>query len=131
MKIKTSLRAVFAGSLLLIGAGSLRPVFGASAMTTGRVSCSTNTASPTLISAADSKWKATRLINANTDYVILMDGDRSFSTSASTGSARLNTPTGGVPQIWTPDLAGEPYKGALYCVGNGGASVVIDYWRTK
>ncbi len=128
MRGAIALRAFVAGLLLLLGAGSLRPAF-AGQLVSGRVVCSTITTSPTLVSAGSQFYRDLKLVNASTNYVLIGDSSTSFSTSASTGTARLVTPTATAPR----ELDLGDFPGPVYCVGSvaDGVTNVIDFWRIK
>lgn len=88
-----------------------------------RVQVSTVAASPTLISAAGF-YKKTTLTNSTTYWCLFGDNTTVFSTSASTGTARLTNGT------LTLDGPYEPYQGPIYGVCEN-ANAVIDCWRFK
>ena len=128
--IVNGLRTALAALLLLTGAGALRPA-SAGVVSSGRVVCSTSTSTPSLISDQNPKWKKTVLLNANTDYILIGDSNKSFSTSASTGTARIATPSSTAPVPFSPVGPTEPYTGQLWCVGAGAGDNVLDFWRVR
>lgn len=121
-----TLRSVFAGCLLLLGAGALRPAWaGANSFNDNKqVVCSTSTA--TKLSDSCPTCLRTTIINGNTDYLLLGDGaSYSFSTSATTGTARITSGS------YSPDGVFNPYTGAIYALCGGANSITVQVLRVK
>lgn len=99
---------------------------GVTVNTSSRVSVSTSPASPTIVVAPDPKAKRTTVINNATDYILIGDYSTTFSSHASTGTARIPGNS-----AWSPDGPTEPYTGGLKAVGSGSGPVVIDVIRVR
>lgn len=91
-----------------------------------RVCVSTNAASPTEVIAADQRADSTMLINSTTDYFYIGDADTTFSTSDTTGTARIPANSS-----ITLDGPKQPYKGSVYGVSGGSGDLCLDVIRTK
>lgn len=133
-KIKKLPTIVLAAALLLLGAGSLRPVFAAVYFdVSSQVSISTITTSPTLLLApTNTPYAAVRLIctqlNVVGENVLLSSSATGFSTSVTTGTARLPCLPYTVQQL---DFFIDDYTGPLYAVSNSTYPMNVSVWRKK
>lgn len=113
---------VFLGLTLLAAAALPRPAIAASKFAVNsRVCVSTSTASPTTILSANNQAQRTTLINGTTNYIMIGDADTVFSTSDSTGTARIPASSS-----FSPDGNNQPWRGVLKGVSNGAGCVNID-----
>jgi hypothetical protein len=91
-----------------------------------RVCVSTAPASPTTILSANRYATRTVLINNTTNYIMVGDGDTTFSTSDSTGTARIPANSS-----FSPDELSKPWQGTLKGVSSGSGCVTIDVIQTQ
>jgi len=137
MKLKKTLRAFVVGSLLLIGAGSLRSAnawFSATYLDTSTiVNVSSQTASPSTLVTGTGGPTATlevwchQFANAG-ETVAIQSSTSAFSLSSSTGTARINcTATNAEAE----HLKLEDYAGPLYAVANATYTIPVQVIRKR
>lgn len=118
MKRMKTLSAVALGGLLLLVAGPRRPCLAGTYLETNtQVSVSTTPSSPTQIIAATT-WQGdvgVLLIwsgsgtKPNGEYLLLSSSNSGFSTSASTGTARVPASNLESERLWLKDYTGPLY----------------------
>lgn len=114
---------VFAVVAFLLMAGAPRRADASGFTENKRVVVSTTPASPSLISAAGN-WQRSVLLNSTTYWCLFGDQQTVFSTSTTTGRARL------INRDLVLDGPQQPYTGAIYGVCES-TNAVIDVWRFK
>ena len=132
MKSRT-LRAALAAAFLLIAGGPLRPATAATYLETSTmVAVSTTPSSPTQILAA-TNWSADVgiLLNwsgsgtkPNNEYLLLSSSNSGFSTSASTGTARIVAGNSESERVWLTNYTGPLYGVVIGTTSAQNVSVV-------